>query len=266
MEEEAAVIEVAKADGVAKVHLNRPGALNALTRSLRQTLADRLDEIAHDATVRAVIILGAGRAFSVGQDLHEMDSMYREKGPHLAELVEKEYIPLVKALRRMPKPVVAMIDGPAAGGGLSLALAADFRILTAKSTLIPAFVNVGLAPDTGAAFFLARQLGIARAIAVAMKGEPLSAEQCVHWGLADLVVADRSAAEDEAQKLAQKLAQGPTLAYYHIRTLFDQAAGLPFERVLELERDTQETLAQTHDHVAAVGAFLNRQRPTFEGR
>lgn len=251
---------------VATITLNRPNALNALTRTLRRELLDALNRTAEDESIRALILTGAGKGFCVGQDVKEMSDDYEKEGPELGRLVEAEYIPLVKALRAMPKPTIALINGIAVGGGMALPLAADFRILTEKSSLTPVFVNVGIAPDTGVTYLLGRAIGHTQAIELCMRGKSLTPEDLVKHGLAEKVNATLEEAQEEAHKLANYLAKGPTQSYYRIRQLFDQAASSTLEETLVLERDTQDDLAHTADHLEAVKAFTEKRKPEFTGK
>jgi 2-(1,2-epoxy-1,2-dihydrophenyl)acetyl-CoA isomerase len=258
-------IEWLEAEGVLTLRFNRPDALNALTRTMRRELLEALNQ-AHDRpNLRVVVLRGAGRAFCVGQDLREMKSYYDEHGPRLGQLVEEEYIPLVLALRALPKPTVAVIEGPAVGGGMALALATDFRVVSARAQLVPAFVNVGLAPDTGTTFFLARAIGYARALSYCLSGQPIGAEEMVRLGLAETVYESSEALEEGLATLLGRLKVGPTAAYAGIRRLFDETQTLSLAEVLKRERDMQEQLAATADHQEAVAAFLGKRAPAFRG-
>lgn len=250
----------------AKITFNRPDALNALTRRMRSEFIAALDEAERDEAVRAVLITGAGRAFSVGQDVAEMAEDYAQEGPQLGRLVQEEYVPMLRRLRSLPKPTVALVHGPAAGGGLALALAMDFRWITDKASFIPAFVKVGLAPDTGSAFFLTRMLGYARALEIALRGRAVQAEEAMALGLATGRSATVEAAQAEAFQLARELAAGPTEAYARIRWLFDQASGAALDDVLKIEIETQHILGGTLDHREAVDAFIHKRAPKFRGR
>lgn len=245
---------------------NRPEALNALTAPLRQQLVEGLRATQRDPQVRCVVLRGAGRAFSVGQDLKELEEYYDLQGPELGRLVQEEYIPIVEALRGLSKPTIAVVDGPAVGGGMALALACDFRLVGVKGRLVPGFVNVGLAPDTGTTFLLARSIGYARAVSLCLTGQPITGPDMVQWGLADIIHETPDALEEALSSLAERLAVGPTRAYAAIRRLFDQSQHLPLEAVLQLEREVQDDLAHTHDHRAANQAFLDKRTPEFLGK
>lgn len=251
--------------GCLTVTLNRPEALNALTESLRGNFLKSLHEADRDPGVRCVVMRGAGRAFSVGQDLKELEEYYAAHGPVLGQLVEDEYIPIVKTLRSLSKPTVAVIEGPAVGGGMALALAADFRVISSRARLVPGFVNVGLAPDTGTAFLLGRSVGYARALSLCLTGQSIDAPDMVAWGLADTVHESSELLEAALTALTDKLKRGPTRAYGAIRKLMDNAAHLPLGEVLRLERDVQDDLARTRDHRNAVQAFLAKSTPEFHG-
>lgn len=251
--------------GVMTIGLHRPGALNALTHTMRSQLLDTLIHAQQAAEIRCLVLTGAGRAFSVGQDVREMQEMYRDHAPDLGRLVRDEYNPIVNALLTMPKPVVGLIHGPAAGGGLSLALACDIRVITDQTSFIPAFVKVGLAPDTGASFLLTRALGWSRALAVSLLGQPITAQDAMNWGLAHFRFTTLEQAEIETRNIANNLAEGPTQAMGEIRQLMLQSQGLSWPDALRLEATVQDRLGHSHDHQEAVTAFLERRTPKFLG-
>ncbi|HET7629663.1 MAG TPA: enoyl-CoA hydratase-related protein [Bacillales bacterium] len=253
-------------DGVATITLNRPKALNALTRKMRSELLDALNHAAEDEEIRALILTGSGKGFCVGQDVKEMSEDYAKEGPELGKLVESEYIPLVKALRSMPKPTIALVNGVAVGGGMAFPLACDFRVITEKASMTPVFVNVGIAPDTGVSFLLGRAIGHAQAIELCMLGKSLTPEDQVKAGLASEIYPTAEEAADAARELAAHLANGPTQSYASIRQLFDKAAASTLEETLAYERDVQDKLAHTEDHQEAVSAFLEKRKPTFLGK
>jgi 2-(1,2-epoxy-1,2-dihydrophenyl)acetyl-CoA isomerase len=259
-------ILVEQKNGAVILTLNRPDALNALTESIRTGLLKELDHADREGSLRCVVMRGSGRAFSVGQDLKELEAYYGAHGPELGRLVEEEYIPIVQALRSLSKPTVAVLEGPAVGGGMALALAADFRLVTPRARLVPGFVNVGLAPDTGTAFLLGRSIGYARALSLCLTGQAIDAEEMVRHGLADAVHESPELLESALDTLTDKLVQGPTLAYGAIRKLFDASAHLSLADVLRMERDVQDELAHTSDHQEAVRAFLSKATPVFRGQ
>lgn len=251
---------------VAIITLNRPKALNALDRQLREDLEAALMEAQSDDAAQALVLTGAGRAFSVGQDVSELTRLYEEEGAVLGRLVEEEYAPLLGLLEEFPMPTVAAVNGPAAGGGMALALAADIRLAAPGATFIPAFVKVGLVPDSGASFHLVRMLGLAKALEVALTGDPIPAEEARRLGFVREVVEEGADVASEAIRLAERLAAGPRAAYPHIRRILRQAATVSFEEVVALETDAQDQLGRTRDHHEALDAFLAKRPPNFEGR
>jgi len=252
------------ADGVATVTLDRPDALNALTVELKVALLGALEDAAADDTVRAVVLTGAGRAFCVGQDLREhADAL--DAGDTALDTVREHYNPIVRAITGLPKPVVAAVNGMAAGAGASLAFACDFRIAADKAGFLMAFARVGLGPDTGASWTLQRLVGYGRATALLMLAEPISAEQALEMGLVNAVVpaADVAAA---AAEIAARLAAGPTVAYAGIKRALSVAATSDLATALETEAEVQAACGRTEDHRAATHAFLDKQQPAFQGR
>lgn len=258
-------VSYAVEEGVAEITLRRPAQLNALSRGLRAELRRALDAAAADDAVGAVILTGEGRAFSVGQDVAELAEAYRQGEPRLGALVRDEYAPLLDRLHRMPKPVVAAVHGPAAGGGMALALAADIRLATAGASFIPAFVKVGLVPDSGASHYLVKMLGLSRALEVALTGEAIGAVEAKQVGLVREVYEIPEAMMAAARELARGFARGPRQAHAAIKAILHAAAGA-FEAVVALETEAQERLGRTEDHREAVAAFLERRPPAFRGR
>jgi 2-(1,2-epoxy-1,2-dihydrophenyl)acetyl-CoA isomerase len=252
-------------EGVATVTLNRPDALNSFTSELKETLLDLVKQLAADPAVRAVVLTGAGRAFSAGQDLREHAELLGAADPVPLETVTRHFNPLVLALATMPKPVVAAVNGIAAGAGASLTFTADFRIAADSAKFLLAFANVGLALDTGASWTLPRLIGHARATALALLAEPVSASAALEMGLVNAVVPDDQLPV-AAHELAARLAAGPTAAYAAIKEQLLFAAGHPLAAALEKENETQSRLAGTADHQNATVAFTRKQKPVFEGR
>jgi 2-(1,2-epoxy-1,2-dihydrophenyl)acetyl-CoA isomerase len=250
-------------DAVATVTLNRPEALNALTVEMKVGLRKALERASNDRAVRAVVLTGAGRGFCVGQDLREhADSL--TAGDTALATVRDHYNPIVCALAEMPKPVVAAVNGAAAGAGAALAFACDFRLAADNASFLMAFARVGLGPDTGASWTLQRLIGYGRASAMLMLAEPVNAEQALEMGLVNGVVATDGLAAAAAE-LAAKLAQGPTVAYAGIKRALATAATSDLRTALETEADVQEACGQTADHRNATEAFLNKQPATFTG-
>lgn len=255
-----------KRDKLALITMNRADALNALDHEMRRQLMAALEQASVDPDVGAVVLTGSGRAFSVGQDVGELKRLYEDEGPELGRLVEEEYAPLLTWIRDLPKPLVAAVNGPAAGGGMALALAADIRLATPKASFIPAFVKVGLVPDSGASFSLVQMLGLSKAMELTLLGEALGAEEAHRLGLVRAIFDTPEALLEGARELASRLADGPRLAYPAIKELLHTAASAGFEEVLSLETEAQDRLGRTRDHQEAVVSFLEKRPPRFEGR
>lgn len=251
-------------DGVATIGLNRPDAMNSLTTETKEALRAAVERARDDSAVRAVILTGSGRAFSAGQDLRE-HAANLEAGRGLAGTVADHYNPIVLALAAMPKPVIAAINGVAAGAGLSFALACDLRIASEKASFATAFTRIGLAPDSGLSWTLQRLVGRAKATELLLLAEPLRAPEALDLGLVNRVVpADRLGAE--ARELARRLAAGPTVAYGAVKAALDHAATADLAGALAKEAELQDACAATADHAAATKAFLKKEQPVFEGR
>ncbi len=250
---------------MAIIQFQRPSALNAFTKGMREGLGAALRQ-AEDPSVGAVVLTGEGRAFSVGQDVQELQEAYREGAPQLGRLIDEEWGPIVRAMRALPKPVIAAVNGVAAGGGLTLALAADMRLAAAGGSFLAAFVNVGLVPDSGAAHMLVRHLGLSKALELALTGEALRAEPALAAGLVASVHPDAESLLEAAIERARRLAAAPPLAVRAIKDVLYRAADADFESVLDLEVRLQDRLGRTADHREALAAFLEKRTPSFEGR
>ena len=245
---------------VLTVTLNRPDALNAITLALQDALGEALAEAAA-SEVRAVVLTGAGRAFSVGQDLAEFPPTPQGVG----ELVRDHYNRNLLALRALPKPVLAAVNGPAAGAGLGLALACDMRLLSETATLVPAFCGIGLVPDSGVSYTLPALIGSGRAFAWLAVNRRLPAAEAVEWGLAERVVpAEQVPAA--AVELAAQLAAMPTRALAMTKRLLEQAPRATLAEQLEAEAGCQAEAAATEDFAEGVRAFLEKRPAQFEGR
>ncbi|KUP96612.1 enoyl-CoA hydratase-related protein [Thermobifida cellulosilytica] len=250
--------------GVATVTLNRPASLNALTTEVKERLLEALEQARTDPAVRAVLLTGAGRAFCAGQDLDEHGRrLSSDEG--LGDTVRKHYNPLVLAMTRMPKPIVAAVNGVAAGAGAGLAFAADLRIASTEASFLMAFANVGLGADTGTSWTLPRLVGQARAMEMLLLAEPVPAQRALEIGLVTRVV-EPEALADAARELAERLASGPTVAYSAIKAEVAFGAALDLPGALDIEARLQDQCAETLDHLNATLAFLEKQRPTFQGR
>ncbi|WP_084957439.1 enoyl-CoA hydratase-related protein [Thermoactinospora rubra] len=251
------------ADAVATVTLDRPEAMNSLTAPMKKALLDALARAATEPSVRAVLLTGSGKAFCAGQDLREhADNL--EHGRGLANTVRVHYNPIVELITTMDKPVVAAVNGVAAGAGASLAFACDLRVATEKARFAMAFSAIGLAPDSGASWTLQRLVGPARAAEMLLLGEQLDAARALELGVVTRVVP----AEDllkTAHELAVRLAQGPTKAYAATRRALHYAATHTLEEALAMEAELQDACAATEDHLNATRAFLAKQTPVFKG-
>lgn len=246
---------------VATITLNRPDSLNALNAATVDELRRAVESLAGSGA-RALLITGAGRGFSSGADLAGGGGGLPEDA---GMALEKHFNPLVEAIFALDIPVVAAVNGPAAGAGCSLALAADIVIAAQSAYFLQAFVNIGLIPDAGATWLLPRLAGRARAMEMMMLGERISAEQAAQWGMICRMVADEDLAS-EAVALATRLAQGPTVALGLIRKLMRESATLPLSEALASERIAQREAGNTADFKAAILAFLQKRQPRFEGR
>jgi 2-(1,2-epoxy-1,2-dihydrophenyl)acetyl-CoA isomerase len=257
-------LEYDLAEGVATITLARPDAMNSLTAAAKTELREAVERARDDAAVRAVLLTGSGRAFCAGQDLREhADNLQAGRG--LAGTLEDHYEPIVAALSGMPKPVVAAVNGVAAGAGLSFALACDLRIASERASFATAFTRIGLAPDSGLSWTLQRVVGRAKALELLLLAEPVKAPAALALGLVHRVVPPEALAE-EARALAVRLAAGPTVAYAAVKTALDHAAVTDLAGALAKEAELQKACAETADHAAATRAFLRKEEPVFEGR
>jgi 2-(1,2-epoxy-1,2-dihydrophenyl)acetyl-CoA isomerase len=257
------------AGAVATITLNRPQAHNALTAEMKTALLGALREAAASPQVRAVLITGAGRAFCAGQDLREhaqlLEAAGTGTGPGATDTVREHYNPIVLTIAAMPKPVIAAVNGVAAGAGASLAFACDLRIAARGASFLMAFARVGLAADTGASWTVQRLAGAGRAAELMLLAEPLPADRALDFGLVNSVVEDADL-PTAASALAARLAAGPTAAYAGIKEQLAFAAGHDLAASLEKEAEVQEALGRTADHQAATLAFTQKQQPTYQGR
>jgi 2-(1,2-epoxy-1,2-dihydrophenyl)acetyl-CoA isomerase len=254
-----AEVETGRDGAVLTITLNRPDVLNALDAATHGRLADALAE-ARDGSIRAVVLTGAGRGFCVGQDLAE----FRET-PNIGDALRERYHPNVLAIRALEKPVLACVNGPAAGAGLSLAFACDVRIAAESATFVPAFVSIGLVPDAGGPYFIRRLLGTPRAFEWMASGRRLSAAEAHSWGIVSEVVEDDRLAA-RAAELAATWAALPTRGVALTKRLFDYAERASLEQTLELEAELQAEATQTDDFREGVEAFLEKREPRFTGR
>jgi 2-(1,2-epoxy-1,2-dihydrophenyl)acetyl-CoA isomerase len=252
-------------DGVATVTLNRPEAMNALNTELKAALRDTLAAAAEDPAVRAVLLTGSGRAFCVGQDLAEHAHNLTGDLDAVWATVPEHYTPIATTLATMPKPVVAAVNGVAAGAGAAFAFACDFRIVADTAGFNMAFAAVGLSADSGSSWTLPRLVGLAKAKELLLQPTTIPAAEALQLGLATEVV-EASAVADTARALAVRLAAGPTVAYGAIRRSLAFSAGHGLDESLDYERQMMELTGSTEDHRSAVASFLAKEKPTFHGR
>lgn len=255
---------VSRDDAVTTLTLNRPDSLNSLDVALKQALLAQLREAAGDEGVRAVVLTGAGRAFCVGQDLREHAAQLESGSTQPLSTVREHYAPISQLLAGMPKPVVAAVNGMAAGAGAGLAFLADFRVGGPSTRFLTAFASIGLAADTGMSWSLPRLVGHARATELLFLSEPVTAAVAHRLGLLTTLVEDDPEILPTAHSLAARLAAGPTIAYGQLKR--ELLGGETLPQALDLEADAQATCGATADHRTATAAFVAKQQPTFTGR
>jgi 2-(1,2-epoxy-1,2-dihydrophenyl)acetyl-CoA isomerase len=258
-------IRVHRARGVEHIELHRPGALNAWTPEMGRELLTALRRAGADDEVRAVLLSGAGRAFSAGADVKVPRELTPEGEPDLHTRLEEIYNPIVLALRRMPKPAIAAVHGVAAGLGCSLALACDLVVAAESATFLLAFVHIAVMPDGGALPHLVARVGPARAAQLAMLGERLPAREALAWGVVNDVVADEALSE-AGHALAARLAAAPTTAIASMKQVLNAALGIDLEGLLALEARIQQRHATTADYAEGVAAFNAKRPARFTGR
>lgn len=252
------------ADGVARLTLNRPERLNSFTVEMHEEVAGVLGTVEADASIRALLLTGAGRGFCSGQDLNLREAAAGGDFDAGAA-IERYYNPLVRRLKALKKPVIAAVNGPAAGAGANLALACDIVIAARSASFLQAFCRIGLVPDTGGTWFLPRLAGSARAMGMMLLGEPVPAETALQWGLIWQVVDDDKLMET-AQALARKLAHGPTVGLGLIKEALNRSLAGTLDAQLDVERDLQRLAAKSPDFREGVAAFLGKRPAVFTGR
>jgi 2-(1,2-epoxy-1,2-dihydrophenyl)acetyl-CoA isomerase len=255
-----AEVESRRDGAVLRITFNRPEVLNALNAAAHVALAAALER-AREPEIRAVVLTGAGRGFCVGQDLQE----FRAGTSDIAERLRDRFNRHALAIRSLEKPVLAVVNGPAAGAGLSLALACDVRMASDEASFVPAFISIGLVPDTGGTLFARRLLGSARAFEWLTTGRRLTAAEALQWGLVSEVV-PAAELEERAHEVAELFAAMPTRAVWETKSLLDAAETATLEQQLEAEALTQAELVRTADFEEGVAAFLEKRSPQFRGR
>ena len=253
-------ITYTQADGLGIITLNRPEVMNALSSQMRAELLHAVKAAGKSA--RALVMTGAGRAFCSGQDLGDAAKI---ANIDLERTLRDEYEPLLKAIYDCPVPTISAVNGPAAGAGANLALAADVVIAAQSASFIQAFTRIGLIPDAGGTYWLPRQIGAARAMGAALFADKISADQAANWGMIYESVADTDFAA-HWQARAAHLANGPTQAYHGVKTAIRASHGNSLDQQLALEAQLQGACGQTHDFKEGVIAFLEKRAARFEGR
>lgn len=251
-------------DGVARLTLNRPDRLNSFNVQMHEEVRDALNKVA-SGDARVLVLTGAGRGFCAGQDLGDRAVAPGGQGVDLGESIEKYYNPLVLRLRNLPMPVIAAVNGVAAGAGANIALACDLVIAARSASFVQAFAKLGLLPDSGGTWVLPRLLGNARALGLALLGDKLPAEQAAQWGLIWRCVED-SELKEVVDALARQLSVAPTHGLARTKQAIYESWQRTFEQQLEHERDVQRELGRSHDYAEGVAAFTEKRNPKFTGR
>ena len=252
-----------KLAGYAKITLNRPKAYNSVNKELAMAFQSALDTCASDEEIRAVVITGAGKAFCAGQDLVEVTTP--EQMPGFKVLLEEHFLPIVLNIRNLPKPVVAAVNGVAAGAGANIALACDIVVASEKASFIQAFSGIGLVPDSGGTFFLPRLVGFQKAVAISMLGDKIGANEAEKMGMIYKVF-EENTFQEEVDRLGAKLANMPTKGLALTKKIFDQSLNNSLTDQLAIENEAQIEASETEDYREGVQAFLEKRKPQFKGR
>ncbi len=252
-------------EGVARLTLNRPDKLNSFNTTMHAEVRDALAQLGPGSGARVLVLSGAGRGFCAGQDLSDRAVAPGSGPPDLGESIEKNYKPLVLGLRALPLPVIAAVNGVAAGAGANIALACDLVIAAKSASFVQAFARIGLIPDSGGTWFLPRLVGNARALGLALLADKLSAEQAAQWGLIWRCVEDTEF-KATVDALATQLAAAPTLALARAKQAIYAGWGNSLSEQLDVERDRQAELGRSADYSEGVAAFVQKRPPKFSGR
>ena len=263
MADDTVLVEVRP--GYRVVTLNRPDRLNAFTEAMHRELRAALEDAERDAACRAVVLTGAGRAFSAGQDLSDRVMGAGDGPPDLGDTLDRLYNPLVRTIRRLPIPVIAAVNGIAAGAAANVAFACDIVVAKRSASFLEPFARLGLVPDAGGTWILPRLVGMARARAMALLAETVPAEQAEAWGLVWKVF-DDDAFDAQVAKIAERLAIAPTDGLALAKRALDASAGNTLDQQLDLERDLQREAGRHPDYAEGVKAFMDKRKPAFAGR
>jgi 2-(1,2-epoxy-1,2-dihydrophenyl)acetyl-CoA isomerase len=251
-----------KENGVGYITLNRPEKYNSFNREMALAFQQHLDDCENDEEVRCIYVSGAGKGFCAGQDLSEATD---PQGPELEAIVREHYNPIIRRLRKIEKPIIAAVNGVAAGAGANIALACDIVLATSSATFIQAFSKIALIPDSAGTFILPRLVGMQRALALTMLGDKVTAEEAVAMGMIYKCFADESF-EQETKKIAATLAQMPTKGLGLTKRLINETWNNALEQQLDLEKELQVEAGATYDFKEGVNAFLEKRKPEFKGK
>jgi len=249
-------------ENVLKITLNRPEVYNACNEEMLIELQDAFKKAAEDESIRCVILTGAGKAFCSGQDLKD----FNEKKSTFKEAIDKKYNPLVKQIAYLPKPVICAINGVAAGAGISLALACDYRIAVESATLTEVFINIGLVPDSGSSFFLPRLVGYAKAFEMCVTGDKITATEAKEIGLVNKLVSGNSILMKSAEITARNFASRPTKAIGMIKNILNRSFETSLDEILEIESSNQDIAGNTEDFKEGIAAFLEKRKAKYTGK
>lgn len=251
-------------DGIARLTLNRPDRLNSFNVDMHREVREALQTLAGPSAARVLVLTGAGRGFCAGQDLGDRAVAPGGQGVDLGASIDNYYKPLVLALRKLPLPVIAAVNGVAAGAGANIALACDIVIATRSASFIQSFSKIGLVPDSGGTWLLPRLVGNARALGLAFLADKLAAEQAAQWGLIWRCVDDVEF-KDAVDALAKQFASAPTRGLARTKQAIYESWGRSFEQQLDVERDIQRELGRSQDYAEGVAAFTEKRNPRFSG-
>jgi len=256
------MIQFDKIGTVGKIILSRPDKYNSFIREMALELQKKLDECKSDEAIRCILIMGSGKAFCAGQDLKEATD---PNGPEIGKIVQEHYNPIIRKIREIEKPIIAAVNGVAAGAGANMALACDIVVAANSASFIQAFSKIGLIPDSGGTYFLPRLIGLPKAAALMMTGEVVSAEKAETLGMIYAVYKD-SQFETSAMKLAETIAAMPTKGLGYTKKLLNHSLNNSLEEQLDLEAQTQALSAKSEDHKEGIRAFLEKRKPIFTGK